>query len=312
MPRVVVEQIRRDATRDPRPAHVLPGAIALVAHRRQRPLERRRARGIASGETDRQTIEQQVDGTRCLQARGIAGRRRRRKRAAAQLASDARRAQRLEVGLARLAGIERLEPLGCVEEQRHSFPGASEVQCDLSVEPLEHGAVELIERPVTRRRQQCQRLLRRPGQLLGLRSRERSSCSPSGVERHRGSPLEERGGSGQSAASLRPRGRPLEFVGDLLVGPDRGMSEVPGPAIGVDISIGGDRQRPMRGSPIIARRRLIDRGPQERVAEGDARPELEHAFPDGGRGRFGRDPELRRRSPQQGWLPGRLGGGQKQ
>ena len=116
------------------------------------------------------------------------------------------------VGLACAAGIERLEPPGRVEQQRHGVAGASQVESDLSVEPLEHGVVELVQRPVGGRRQQRQRLLGRPGQLLGARGLERTPRSRAGLERERGRALEERGGRRQSAARLRPPGRALQLA----------------------------------------------------------------------------------------------------
>ncbi len=57
MPCIVIEQVRRDATSDPRPAQVLPGTPALVANRAECPLERRRAGRVTIGETDSKAIE---------------------------------------------------------------------------------------------------------------------------------------------------------------------------------------------------------------------------------------------------------------
>ncbi len=61
VPGVVVEQVRGDATSEPRPPHVSPGPTALVANGIQCPLESRRAGGVSVRETGGEAIEQQVD-----------------------------------------------------------------------------------------------------------------------------------------------------------------------------------------------------------------------------------------------------------
>ena len=165
--------------------------------------------------------------------------------AAAEAAGDARRPERLEVGLAREAGIERFEPPRGVEQQRHGVRGASQVQGDLPVEPLEHGALELLERPVSRQRERAiNASCGAPASCLASAASSARRARLARVERELGSPLKERSGRGQSAARLRPRGRALELVGDLFVGRDRGTSEVPGAAIGVDLGIGGRTPAP--------------------------------------------------------------------
>ena len=93
-------------------------------------------------------------------------------------------------------------------------------------------------------------LQRRPRALVG---------SAFGVERQRRGALEERGGRCQPAARTRTRGRLLQLVGDVLVGPDGGVRPMPGPAIRIELGIGGGRQRPMRGAPLLDRRRAVDR-----------------------------------------------------
>ena len=69
-----------------------------------------------------------------------------------------------------------------------------------------------------------QRLLGRPGQLLGLGRLERAPRLLRGVERELGGALKERGGRRHSAARLRPPGRALQLVGDVLVGRERGRA----------------------------------------------------------------------------------------
>ena len=126
-----------------------------------------------------------------------------------------------------------------------------------------------------------QRLLRRSGQLLGLGRRERPPGPPVRVERQCSGSLEEGSGGRQSAARLRPSGGALKLFGDVLVGRQRGPGQMPGAAIRVDLRIGGGRQRPVGSAPILGRRRPVDRRAQQRMAEGDARPELQQPRPHG-------------------------------
>ncbi len=133
-----------------------------------------------------------------------------------------------------------------------------------------------------------------------------------GSTRERGRALEERRGRRQPAARLRPPGGALQLLGDVLVGADGGLRAVPGVTIGVERGVGGRRQRPMHGSPILGRCRPVDRRAQQRVAEDDPRPEVEQAVTHGGIHGLDREPELRRRSPQERRFAGRLGGRQQQ
>ena len=65
-------------------------------------------------------------------------------------------------------------------------------------------------------------------------------------------------------------------------GCERGVGAVPGPTIGIDIGVGGPRQRPMRFSSLLARRRAVDPRAQEWVAKNDSSAELEQPIRLGG------------------------------
>ena len=102
VPRLVVEQLDRDASGPSRAVQVLPVAGSLLAERLQRPLENRRRRRVAVGEPSGQTIDEQVGCTRRLLCgrRGASGLGRILD-AAAEAAGDARRPECLQVRLAR-------------------------------------------------------------------------------------------------------------------------------------------------------------------------------------------------------------------
>ena len=157
------------------------------------------------------------------------------------------------------------------------------------------------------------RLLGRPGQLLGSRGLERAPRSRAGIERERGGALEERGGRRQPAARLRAPGRALQLVGDVLVGAERGLGAVPGATIGIE-----RRHRWPRPAPDA---RLADPRPAppgrspSAGADGGTRPappSSSRPSPTAGAIASIGEPELRRRSPQQRRLAGRLGRGQQQ
>jgi hypothetical protein len=239
VPRVVVEQVRCNATGDPRPAHVAPRTATLVAHRGECPFESWGARRVAVREPDRKTVEQEIARhRRAWTRRGRASGQSDGPHVAAEAAGHARRPERLEIGLPSARAILCFEPLRRVEQERHRLFAASQVQRDLPVEALEHRAVVSVQRSVSSRRQERQRLLWRAGQLRRARGLERAPRPASGVARERSRALKECGGSRQAAACLRPPGRALQLLGDILVGSERGLRAMPRPTIGIDLGIG--------------------------------------------------------------------------
>jgi hypothetical protein len=82
----------------------------------------------------------------------------------------------------------------------------------------------------------------RTGVALRPGRREQPLGTATGFGRQHRRTLEERGRRGQAPARLRAIGRALELLGDVLVGPGRGVSSVPGPAVGIDLRIGDLRQ----------------------------------------------------------------------
>ncbi len=143
------------------------------------------------------------------------------------------------------------------------------------METLEHGTVDLVQRPGGRR---CQQRLRAPGvsgqQLVG-RGLERPPGPPPRVGGERRRALQKGGSRCQPAPRARPPGRLLQLARDVLVGPDGGVSAMPCMAIGIELGIGGGSERPVRGSARLGRCRAIDRRAQERVAKYDLQAELQ-------------------------------------
>ena len=147
------------------------------------------------------------------------------------------RCERVQVGLAREPRVERLEPLGGLEQQRRArrCRGCS-ANAIWRAQQLDPGALQLVERARLRRwpAAPARRRARRPGAWPALRPTRAAHAARLGRQHRRA--LEERGGRGKPAARLRPPGRALQLRGDLLVGPDR--------RVGADATPGGqDRAR---------------------------------------------------------------------
>ena len=170
MPGVICEQVGGYAPGQPRPADTWRLALALVAKRGECALESWRTGGVAVGEPNRQPIEQQVHRARSPWSRWCrASRVGGLEHARAEPGGDARGSRRLQMGIAGEAWVDRFEPPGCVEQERQRVCGAPQIQEDLAVETLQLGAVDLVERPGVRGREQRQRGLAVSGQLLSWR-----------------------------------------------------------------------------------------------------------------------------------------------
>src|SRR4029077_19503628 len=131
MPGLVVEHARRDATREPGPAHVLLIVLVPIEQCGERALEDRDACAAAVREPDGEAIEERVRGTL-----GPRGRRRgargggRVAHAHAEPAGNGTRMYGFQVGFARESRIERFEPLCRVREDRRAFAAATDVKGD--------------------------------------------------------------------------------------------------------------------------------------------------------------------------------------
>ncbi len=123
--------------------------------------------------------------------------------------------------------------------------------------------------------EQAERGVERAGLEAGLRGRQRPLAAPRRIVGQRDGALEERRRGGESAACLRPARRTLELRGHLLAGSRRGAGAVPGAPIGVRLGVGGLGEGAMHAVAVVVGRRAVGGGPDERMGELDARPDLE-------------------------------------
>ena len=103
---------------------------------------------------------------------------------------------------------------------------------------LQLGGLQRVKRPGLDRDQQPECRVERPGVALRPGRGEQALGTASGLGRQHRRALEERGRRGQAPAPTRSASRAVELLGDVLVGPRRGLGPVPGPAVGIDLRIG--------------------------------------------------------------------------
>jgi hypothetical protein len=111
---------------------------------------------------------------------------------------NVRRVQRLQVRFARETNVEGFEQPRGFEQQRSSITVAVEVHRDLTPQPLDHRALEIVKRPGLHRRKQRERRLRRTGLLLGSCRGERPTSPSTGFRRQRGGALTHVGHSAKA------------------------------------------------------------------------------------------------------------------
>ena len=187
----------------------------LVGVRLEREPEQRHARGRALRAARRQPVEHEVDRARRLRrraARRAASAPRARAESASRRPRVHRRAERLEIRLARQRGIERFEPPGGVEQQRRSVGAARAGRTRTARAGGRAGRSGA--RPagtVSATASELQRGLRRSRLELGLRGGQRPPAALRRIGRQLGRALEERGRRGDAAAAARAAGRALEL-----------------------------------------------------------------------------------------------------
>ena len=136
-------------------------------------------------------------------------------------------------------------------------------------------------------------------------SRRRARRARLGRERRR--VLEEGGGGRDAPARQRAAGRALELLGDLLVRRGRRLGAVPGAPVGIELRVGGLRQRGVQRVPFLRRRRAVGRRAHARVPEPHLRADLEQPGVDGGRRGLRIDAEPLGRSPHEQRLADGIG-----
>jgi hypothetical protein len=123
--------------------------------------------------------------------------------ASSQAAGERRGGERIEVGLARQRGVERLKPLGGREQQRGSVSAPVYGERDLGAQQLSTRLLELVERSGLGHGEQFQRRVGCSGLVLALRGGQRAPSPARRLGRDLGGALQERGGRGQTPAGLR-------------------------------------------------------------------------------------------------------------
>ena len=205
--------------------------------------------GVPLGDQHGQAVQEEIGGARRRPAPGHGPRRLgdlQHTAAVGQTTDDDRGPQRVQVGLARERDVERLEPLGGLEQQRRRVAAAAHDEGDLGAEEVDAGALELVERSGLRRGQQSEGRVGRAGLVRGLRRGQRALRlgapvpGVSSVARSR-----------KAAAAARPPracARSAERSSSDATsssGPAR-VRAVPGAAIGIDVRVGGLGQRAVR------------------------------------------------------------------
>ncbi len=309
-PALVVPQLHGDAASVPQPSELLLGGDALATEGRQGALQHRHPSRMPLGDQQSQAIQEEIGGARGARRPGRAtsglgdlsqsG-------SGGQMAGEDRRGERFEVRLACEHDVERLEPLGGLEEQRRSVIAAARGEGDPGAQHVDPGALDLVERSPLGGGQQGKRGTRRARIVLGLRRGQRALRPARRIGRELGSPLQERGRCGDAAAALRAAGGALELGRDVLVGPGRRLGAMPGTAIGIDVRVGGLRQRLVHAAEVFRRRGPVDGRAHQRMPKPYAGAELEQAGR--GRGRRVPDPDIETvgRPPHEHRLSRRLG-----
>ena len=194
---------------------------------------------------------------------------------ARQAPGERRRHPRGQVGVAGQVPVERLEPLGRLQQQRRSVAAPARGERDVAAQQVHPGAGELVERPGLRHGEQVQGLAERAGLHAGLRRGQRAFGPPGriGGQRHRRS-------RNAAAAASPPRAcaRPADRSSSAATsssGPGRGLGPVPGPPVRIGDRVGHLRQRRVHLLPVGERRRPVGRRAHQRMPEPHPRRELD-------------------------------------
>ena len=313
VPGVVGEQLRRDASGEPGPAdtHVLP--LALLAKRGECPFQRGRAGGVAVGEPNRQPVDEQVHGARLIRYAAVPREPRVRPPASRGRACRRRLRPGGRPGTRRAKG--KRQAVRAAWPRRGAAAARLGVRLRSTISPCRSFSLARSSGssgPAAGPREQPQRFLGGAGQVLAGGGFQRAVGPAGRVGRERRRSLEERSGRRESASRAGALGGLLQLEGDVLVGLRDRVRAMPGAAIRVELGVGGCRQRPMRGVPLVRRRRAVDRRAQKRVAKRDLRSELQQAVGFRRRQLVHRDADLLRGAKEQRRLTRRIGCGHEQ
>ena len=219
VPTVVVEQLRRDASSEPRPADAHPLALALLPKRRECALQRGCARGVPLGEPNRQPVDEHVHGTRSIRyARCLESCARDLHRPRPEPARGACGAEGGQIRVAGKGNVKRFKLPRRVEQQRQRVGGAPQIH-DLALQELQPGAIQAGSGPAAAVASSLNASSEAPAQMLAGRGFQRAMGPAGRVGRERRRSLQERSRRSESAARTGAGGGPLQLDGDVLIGP---------------------------------------------------------------------------------------------
>ena len=171
------------------------------------------------------------------------------------------------------------------------------VEGDLASEVADLCGLQRVERSGLDCDQQTKCGVEGAGVALGLRRGQHPSRTTSRRRCQRGRAFQKRCGCRYPSSGQCPVGGVLEFHGDGLVGPERGLSAMPGPPVRIYPWIGGRGQRPVCPLFLGLGRRPVRRGANQRMAELNTGADVDQPCLDRRFRGLGIDPESRRGVP---------------
>ena len=280
-------------TGEPAPTQRFAWFHVAAREGRQRLPQPRRSGGRPVGDQRREPVEEQVHGTwiccrGCGKSRGghLPGVDVARKATGVQ-----RRGQRIEVRLARLRHVQRLEPARRGEQQGRCVAAALGGKGDPRAKDVCLGPLELVEPAGLGMLDQHKGVVDRTRLVLRLCRCQRPARAFRWLDRQRGRTFEECPGRGEPRACLGTRGRTFQVRGDVFVRHDRCLRSVPGAAIRVGTHIRRYGESPMDLDPLNRAGGPIYGRANERMPEGNAWPECDQTARLRRHGRRLRDPE---------------------
>jgi hypothetical protein len=177
--------------------------------------------------------------------------------------------------MAREFGVKRLEPAPRAEQQRRGFAAKARGPGDVTADEVRTCSLGLVKRAVLHAGNEPKSSIERPSLEARLRRCERAFRTSRRVHCQRDGPLEESGRRCDSATSLCPASRTLEFGGDFLARSGRCSGAMPGTPIRVCSKIGRLGEGPMDSMAVLGSGRAIGGGPHEWVRELNAPTDFE-------------------------------------
>ena len=226
-----------------------------------------------------------------------------------QATREQRRGQCVEVRLARERHVQRLESACRREQQWRRVAPAVGRERDPRPEDLCLGPLEVVERADLGILEKGDGVVDGACLVLRLGGRQRPAGASRGLDGQRRRTFEECRGGGEPATRLGARSGTFQVRGDIFVRHHRGLRSVPGATIRVGLGIRRVRERLMDLGPLDGVGGSIHRGANERMPEGDARPERDQSARLRREGRRLRDPETLGSPPHERRVPGRFARG---